>query len=191
VLARGSAALRAEIEALGWKLPQKMQQQVLTAYAVTAGSKAPSVASNRRGKRGAEAGTAALQGNLLSIEQAAETLYQQLMQRNNQPSRAVILQLLCATGSPGPQPRAFDPALVPGFRELLKPPRELDIDKDGAPVWFAAALLQLQLCEQAKGDPILTDILDGSGALDDEYLRCVHTVCRHLLLSAACVRLVL
>jgi hypothetical protein len=42
-------------------------------------------------------------------------------------------------------------------------------------MWFAAALLQLQLFEQAKGDAILSDILDESGVLNDEYLRCVPT----------------
>jgi hypothetical protein len=109
------------------------------------------------------------------MQQAADMLLQQLLQLNKQPTKADVMQLLCASGSPKFEPRAFDPVLVTGFKELLtvlSSGRSLDIVKDGAPLWFAAALAQLQLVEQARDSPVLVDILASSGVLEEEYLRC-------------------
>jgi hypothetical protein len=116
--------------------------------------------------------TSAASSTTLSMQQAADTLYQQLLQPKSQPSKAGIVQLLCATGNPGPNLRAFDPALVAGFKKTFTAQLSMDLTGSGGTVWFAAALAQLQLREQARDSPVLAEVLAGAGLLDEVYLRC-------------------
>lgn len=148
VLARGSTQLAAGIQALRGGLPFKMQSQVASPYAVNAG------------------------GTARSVQQAADTLHQQLLQPNKQPSSADIVQLWSAAGSLDAEPRPFDSELISGLQRILTAGLELDLSQSNTPLWFAAALPQLQLAEQARDSPVLADILAGSGLLEEEYLRC-------------------
>lgn len=109
---------------------------------------------------------------VLSLQQAADVLHKQLLQASKQPSLADIVQLLCAAGSAEPEPRAFDPALVAGLKELLITGICFTLAQDGAPLWFAAVMGQLHLYEQARDSPVLADIADSSGVLAEDFLRC-------------------
>jgi hypothetical protein len=192
VLARGEPKRAAEIQALGGRLPTKMLSQAASPYLVVTGSTAPSNQSSRKGSRRSARGSsprqdasaapvtqqaalaaaaARTQSSALSIQQAADMLQQQLLQPNRQPSTADILQLSCRASSLGPELRAFDPALVNSLQNILTDGVNADLAKDGA-LWFAAALAQLRLVEQARDSPVLAEIVAGSGVLEDEYLRC-------------------
>jgi hypothetical protein len=122
---------------------------------------------------------------VLSVQQAADVLHKQLRQSNKQLSKADIVQLLCAAGSAEPVPHKFDPALVAGLKDVLVTGTSFTLAQDGAPLWFAAAMGQLQLYEQAQDSPDLAAIMAASGALEEEYLRCA---CVHKLPRSACLQ---
>jgi hypothetical protein len=144
---------------------------------VNDGSTANAAASRKgrgKGSKGAAEARSPLQGGseVLSVQQAADMVYQQLLQPNTQPSKADILQLLCATGSLGPELHAFDPVMVTAYKDLQPAIIANGLGRDSAPLWFAAALSQLQLREMSRDSRVLADITTGSGVLEEEYLRC-------------------
>jgi hypothetical protein len=77
----------------------------------------------------------------------------------------------------------FDLALVSGLQHLLMAGSDFTLDQDGAPVWFAAALAQLQLYQQARGSPTLAKVLEGSGVVSEEFIRCVQGHNLHYVLQ--------
>jgi hypothetical protein len=162
-----------------------MLSQLASPYLVEAGSMSQNQYSRKGSKRSAR-GSSSLHGEdavataqqdaaaakaaatvqrnaVLSIQQAADLLHQQLLQPNKQPSMADVVQLLCRAGSLGPELRTFDPALVTSLRDIITAGLKIDLAKDGAPLWFAAALAQLQLVELARDSPVLADIFRGAG----------------------------
>lgn len=119
IIARGSRQLAAEVEALGHPTAATAAQ-ALTAFAAGTAASSSSLTprnkgSTRQGSRAHKQPPAAAAGassRLLSVQDAADQLYQQLMQPGSKLTRQAIVQLLCAAGSPGDLPRAYQPALV-------------------------------------------------------------------------------
>lgn len=71
-----------------------------------------------------------------------------------------------------------------GLKDLLITGTCFTLAQDGAPLWFVAALGQLQLYEQARDSPVLANSTERSGILAEDFLRCAcFSGCHGVVLS--------
>jgi hypothetical protein len=89
-------------------------------------------------------------------------------------TRQQLAKLFSTAGSLRSPSTAFDPALSMALAEWLGLMVEVDELGKQEGLLFAAAAAQIHLFEAAGGDAQLAALLLGSGACEEEFLRCVH-----------------
>jgi hypothetical protein len=185
IIARGSRQLAAEVQALG-KLTASTEAQALTALALTArntttitssGSSSKGKATARQGGRAQKqlpAAAAETTPGMLSVQDAAGKLYEQLTQPGTTLTWQAIAQLMCSTGSPGDQPQAYQAALADAMFLLIAGLCTYDPTTGSSarfPVWLCCAVLQQDMYVVAHRHPDLAAAVLGPEATEEAYIR--------------------
>lgn len=155
VLARGDPRVAATILATQ-QLPGSLQEQARSPYQLSGTPSAPT-----------QMGAAAQLSALDAVQEFAQTLTKPGVTRHQ------LLWLLSTAGSLGSPSVAFYPPLSTAFIMWLGRMSEECLAEKDEGLWCAAAVAQVHLTEAAGGDEQLAAMLLGSGATEQEFLRCV------------------
>lgn len=111
---------------------------------------------------------------ILSVQDAAGKLYDQLTQPGTSLTWQAIAQLVCNTGSPGDQPRAYQASLADALFLLLDALCTNNLTTGGSarfPAWLCGAVLQQELYAVAHRHPDLAAVVLGPDATEEAYIR--------------------
>lgn len=169
VIARGNRKVAAEILARG-KPQGAIEAQALTPFAINAGR-----SSEHRGRSSKATAASTHSGNavvsVLSVQDAAAVLYEQLVSSNSRLTPQTVVKLLCATGSPGEQPQEFDVALSQGFAAQMNEITHKAKQSETIPAFFSAAVQHIKLHHGCAVSPKGALLLERGGPLTElKYL---------------------
>lgn len=176
IIARGSRQLAAEVEALG-KPTAATEAQAITVFAAGLATTSSSVRNKGNTGQGSrahkqpQAAAAGASSQVPSVQDAANQLYQLLIQPGNKLTLQAIARLLCMAGSPEGLPRAYQQALVETlYNQLGAVATDMDKPERVSP-WLAGAVLQHQMNAVADRYPVLAAVLLGPEATEEAYIK--------------------
>jgi len=163
VLARGDLRTAGTVQAAlasGSRLPDWVQERASLPYMLPGNSTKQGGSKGRSKDQLSKAAAP-----IANVQQA----FRELLSGPGVSTEEVIRLLPHACSPSTGQP--FDPALSTALQQWLEEETQYDLSQQLESMWFAAALIQLQLLQAAGDNPELKTLLLGSGAVDEAYLK--------------------